>query len=139
MKTLLSASCRSRRWWHFRCRFLLEGIVVEKLQTSIRSLWGKPLICRSNDGGAPVSYPSWGHHFWRRASVRETSGWYLWWSGVVSIASTTASLGGVAQRSIDDGRMMMGTRSVVALIVAMAAMTTGLVRVLTSIYSSETG
>ena len=45
----------------------------------------------------------------------------------------------MAQRSLDDGRMMMGTRSVVALIVAMAAMTTGLVRVLTSIYSSETG
>ena len=45
----------------------------------------------------------------------------------------------MAQRSIDDGRVMMGTRSVVALFVAMAASMAGLARVLTSIYTPEMG
>lgn len=95
-ENLLSATAKAGHDGTLQCHSLLEGIAVEKFQSTVCYLRRKSRISRSDDGGTLMLFPPWGRHSWRCTRARGTSGRHLWWSGALSCTLTTANLGGVA-------------------------------------------
>ena len=143
---------RRRMWWPVQVRWILRtdlgksllsaiakagdgGVVyvVSFLKASLRRS-SRPLFAtfggnpRSDDGDALVSFPSWGRHSWRYTRARGIIGRHQRWSGVPCDTSTSWSLDGEAQQSLDDGCMMMSVHRKEALSGAVGASTAGLAR-----------